>query len=310
MRKIVGIGETVLDIIFRDDQPFRAVPGGSVFNCMVSLGRCNLPSYFISEVGDDRVGRLIRNFMQENNLSTRYIDFFQDGHTPVAMAFLNEQQDAEYVFYKNFPEKRLDVDFPEIREDDIVVLSSYFAVNPVLRERVLELLKVAREQRALVYYDINFRKAHAHERLKLTAQFLENFEYASIVRCSDEDLETLFPGKTIDEIYRDHISFYCKHFIVTQGNGDVLLKSGTLNKTYKVEPLTPVSTIGAGDNFNAGMIYGLMKHDLLFRHLDRLDDRDWDQLIPLAIQFAREACLSQENYVSREFAGTQRAIGI
>lgn len=31
MRKVFGIGETILDIIFRNDQPQKAVPGGSVF---------------------------------------------------------------------------------------------------------------------------------------------------------------------------------------------------------------------------------------------------------------------------------------
>lgn len=34
MRKVIGIGETILDIIFRGDQPSAAVPGGSVFNGM------------------------------------------------------------------------------------------------------------------------------------------------------------------------------------------------------------------------------------------------------------------------------------
>ncbi|MCD7937105.1 MAG: carbohydrate kinase, partial [Tannerellaceae bacterium] len=32
MRKVIGIGETILDIIFSNNQPYKAVPGGSVFN--------------------------------------------------------------------------------------------------------------------------------------------------------------------------------------------------------------------------------------------------------------------------------------
>ena len=43
MRKVIGIGETILDIIFRGDQPTAAVPGGSVFNGIVSLGRAGIP---------------------------------------------------------------------------------------------------------------------------------------------------------------------------------------------------------------------------------------------------------------------------
>ena len=36
MRKVIGIGETVLDIIFKDNQPVSAVPGGSAFNAAIS----------------------------------------------------------------------------------------------------------------------------------------------------------------------------------------------------------------------------------------------------------------------------------
>ena len=43
MRKVIGIGETILDIIFKNDQPHTAVPGGSVFNGLVSLGRLGVP---------------------------------------------------------------------------------------------------------------------------------------------------------------------------------------------------------------------------------------------------------------------------
>ena len=32
MKRVIGIGETVLDILFKDDQPQKAVPGGSTFN--------------------------------------------------------------------------------------------------------------------------------------------------------------------------------------------------------------------------------------------------------------------------------------
>ena len=32
MRSVFGIGETILDIIFKEEQPYKAVPGGSVFN--------------------------------------------------------------------------------------------------------------------------------------------------------------------------------------------------------------------------------------------------------------------------------------
>ena len=57
MRKVIGIGETVLDIIFKDGKPIEAVPGGSAFNAMISLGRAGVNTPFISEAGNDRIGK-------------------------------------------------------------------------------------------------------------------------------------------------------------------------------------------------------------------------------------------------------------
>ena len=75
-RRIIGIGETVLDVIFRNDQPMAAVPGGSAFNAMVSLGRSvgmenpEIPILMITETGDDHIGDIIVKFMRDNNIST------------------------------------------------------------------------------------------------------------------------------------------------------------------------------------------------------------------------------------------------
>ena len=97
MRKVIGIGETILDIIFRGDQPSAAVPGGSVFNGIVSLGRMGINVGFISETGNDRVGNIILQFMRENHIPTDHVNVFPDGKSPVSLAFLNEQSDAEYL---------------------------------------------------------------------------------------------------------------------------------------------------------------------------------------------------------------------
>jgi sugar/nucleoside kinase (ribokinase family) len=51
MRKVYTIGETVLDIILKDNQPFATKAGGACLNSAVTLGRLGLPSYFIGEYG-------------------------------------------------------------------------------------------------------------------------------------------------------------------------------------------------------------------------------------------------------------------
>lgn len=302
MRKVIGIGETILDIIFKNGQPHKAVPGGSVFNGLVTLGRLGLPVTFISEIGNDQVGDIIRNFMKENNLSTDFIDCFPDGKSPVSLAFLDENNNADYIFYKDYPKQRLEVGYPRIDENDIFILSSYYALNPVIRERVLEFLQYAKERKAIIYYDINFRNSHAHEAIRLMPTVLENLEYADIIKGSDEDLFNLFGKMDADRVYKEKIRFYCKHFITTHGAGDVNLFSGDTNTKFPVPPIIPVSTIGAGDNFNAGILYGLLKYNVCHEDLKTTGNGVWAKVIACGIEFASEACKSYDNYISREFA--------
>ena len=125
MRKIYGIGETVLDIIFKDNKPQAAKAGGSVLNSVVSIGRIGLPVSFISEYGSDDVGNLIDNFLKNNVVNTSFVHRYQEGSTALALAFLNEKNDAHYTFYKDYPETRLDIDFPVIKNDDIIQCGSF-----------------------------------------------------------------------------------------------------------------------------------------------------------------------------------------
>ena len=306
MRKVIGIGETILDIIFRGAQPSAAVPGGSVFNGIVSLGRMGVNVGFISETGNDRVGNIILQFMRENNIPTDHVNVFPDGKSPVSLAFLNEQSDAEYIFYKNYPKQRLDVLFPKLEEDDIVMVGSYYALNPVLREKILELLDQAREKKAIIYYDPNFRSSHKNEAIKLAPTIIENLEYADIVRGSLEDFLYMYNIQDVDKIYKDKIKFYCPRFICTAGGEKVALRTNLVNKDYPVEPLQAVSTIGAGDNFNAGLIYGLLKYDVRYRDLNNLNEDIWDKIIQCGKDFAAEVCGSFSNSVSVEFAKKYR----
>ena len=305
MRKVIGIGETVFDIIFKDDQPIAAVPGGSTFNCLISLGRCGVRASFISETGNDRVGQHILRFLDENVVDNKSVSVYPDSKSPLSLAFLNERNDAEYIFYKDHPKDRLDFDFPEVNEDDIVVYGSYYAVNPVIRPQVLGFLEYAKSHGAILYYDVNFRASHKDEVVKLTSNILGNLELADIVRGSAEDFSVMFRKTDADAIYRSQISFYTKKFICTNGAEPVELRAdGGLKKQYPIlKSDEVVSTIGAGDNFNAGFIYGMMKYGITREQTEKgLTESQWDKVIGCALQFSANVCKSLNNYVDEEFA--------
>ena len=302
MRKVIGIGETILDIVFKNGQPNKAVPGGSVFNGLISLGRAGVDATLISEVGNDRVGDTILNFMKENGVKNDHVCVYPDSKSPVSLAFLNEKNDAEYIFYKDYPKLRLDVELPEINSDDIVMFGSFYAVSPLIRNKVKELLDKARSVGAIIYYDVNFRSTHKNDAIKLLPTILENFEYADIIRGSNEDFENMFGMTDANKIYKGKVAFYCPRFICTNGGESVCLRTSSLTKDYEVAPLQTVSTIGAGDNFNAGLVYGILKNRIRRADLDELTEKDWDKIIASGMAFSREVCVSLDNYISEEFA--------
>ena len=303
MRKIIGIGETILDIIFRNNQPSHAVPGGSTFNTLISLGRLGVPATFISEIGKDTVGDIIIDFMKKNGVCTENLDIFCEGKTPISLAFLDENNNADYIFYKDHPHDQLEFATPEINPGDIVLFGSFFALNPVVRPQVAGFLEYAKEHGAILYYDINFRASHQNEIMKITPNLIENLEMADFVRGSHEDFGILYKKPEADKVYNAEISFYCKKFICTQGAEPVEVRAENgFAKSYPSEKMKPVSTIGAGDNFNAGFVFGLIKDGITREDIDRgLSEAQWDSLLKSAQEFSTECCKDIYNYISKEF---------
>ncbi len=309
MRKVIGIGECVLDIIFRNNQPQAAVPGGSTFNSMVSLGRAGMPVYFISEIGNNQPGAIILDFMKENGVSTEYVNVLPVKQ-PISMAFLNEKNDAEYSFYRDAMDVHPDFKHPLIEPGDIVLFGSFFALNPAIRPQVKAFLEYAKVHGAILYYDVNFRPSHRKDLGNVLGNVDENYEYADVVRGSDQDFITLYGMDDPDKVYSEKILPRCQNFICTKSVEPIEVRSllataapeagNIFKKAYPVAPVETVSTIGAGDSFNAGFIYGLSK--LAPEPYLRLAETQWDNLIAIAQAFSANCCTSMYNYVTQDFA--------
>jgi fructokinase len=293
MRKIYGIGETVLDIIFKNGQPQAAKAGGSVLNSAVSMGRMDLPVSFISEYGADDVGDLIDDFLKNNGVDSSCVHRFRDGNTALAIAFLNEKNDARYTFYKNFPAKRLDIEFPLIQKDDIVQCGSFYAIWPEIREKC--------NNGALVLYDPNFREGHLAELDVLKPLIIENMKMATLVRGSDEDFKNIFGAGTPEDAW-NIVKQYCNSMVYTANVEGVYVRTASFSGKYSVKKITPVSTIGAGDNFNAGMLTAIYKNKISGESLSKIGEKEWNIIITSGVDFATHVCLSYENYISEEFA--------
>lgn len=285
MQRVIGIGETVLDILFREDQPQTAVPGGSTFNSIVSLGRAGVECAMVTEVGGDHVGDLICRYLQENGVSPEYVCRHEKVKSPISLAFLDEHNDAQYLFYKDHASLSLDGPLPVFGKDDAVLYGSFFAINPVIRPVVGKLLCGAREAGAWLYYDVNFRKNYIADLPELMPHIEENMRLADVVRGSTEDFEYLY-GLLDGEAIYERVRRYCPTLILTDGARPIRLYTPEGCESYPVEKIATVSTIGAGDNFNAGYIYAKLKG---------IDDR-----IAMAQKWSQDVCRQMGNNISDE----------
>jgi fructokinase len=301
MRKIYAIGETVLDIIFKNGQPQAAKAGGAMLNSTVSLGRIGLPVFLISEYAGDNVGNIIDNFLMENGVDTGFIDHFKEGKTKLALAFLNERNDANYTFYQDYPEKRLNIDFPVLRKDDIILCGSIYAITGEIRDKFTKLIGAAKENGAIVIYDPNFRPTHSSDLATLKPLIVENMQAAKLIRGSDEDFKNIFGANTPDEAW-NVVKKYCNCMVYTANSEGVYVRTVGYSGKFAVKAIKPVSTIGAGDNFNAGMMAAIYKNQISIDDLDRMGEEAWSKVVSMGVDFASNVCMSYENYISTDLA--------
>ncbi|MCF0202885.1 MAG: carbohydrate kinase [Bacteroidaceae bacterium] len=306
-RKVIGIGETVYDIIFKGDKPVSAVPGGSTFNAMISLGRCGVNATFLSETGDDHIGDLVCSYLTDNGVSAADVE--RRGKSPVSLAFLNERNDADYIFYKDHPNDKASMQMPEINEGDVLMFGSYYAINPVIRPKMKAMLEYARQHGAIIYYDLNYRSSHKDEVDTLLPNIEENMRYADIIRGSNEDFHIIYGTDDFDTISaKDCLKG--KIVIYTCGAEPTLLKTGGSTEgkegtriCHSIEPIETVSTIGAGDNYNAGVVFSLIRDNISRNNLsDGMSEEAWRRILSTAQRFSAECCKSIDNTVGWEFA--------
>ena len=297
-RKVIGVGEAILDILFRDGQPVAAVPGGSSFNSIISVGRAGVPCTFVGYTGADIVGQQTEDFLRSNGVGTDYFQLRQGEKSAISLAFLGENNDATYLFYKESPHVASSWTLPEIERGDVLLFGSYYAACTGMRPLIMQLQERAAQSGAIVYYDLNFRRNHSNELEALRPAIIQNFRQSTIVRGSTEDLDVIYASRDARDIYKMYISQYCPFFICTAGAEQITVCTPAGCYDFQAPPITDVvSTVGAGDSFNAGFACALIWEGFMLEDLPNLGRDAWQRLISTACRFAGETCRSTENYI-------------
>lgn len=301
MRKIYCIGETIYDIIFQNGKAVESCPGGPVLNTAVSLGRFGEKVYVVGDQANDEIGNIIADFLADNNVSTKYLTLYNEAKSRIALAFLYDTREPAYSFYKIRVNGDIRITFPEVKHDDIILFGSFTSIKAEVRNDLMRCLRQAKEAGALLIYDPNFRPSHLKERERALPLIKENIAIADIIKGSNEDFQLIFNSNSALDTYEIVKSYNGENLIFTANKYGVNLFTNDFHKIFDTPRITPISTVGAGDSFNAGLIYDIIKQNVFASDLKTLPLETWRKIIYCAISFASHVCLSYDNFVDHDF---------
>ncbi len=296
--RIYPVGETTYDILFRANNPVGANSGGSAFNSAISLGRCGLPVSLISTFGTDSIGEHALTFLLKNGVECNLVTQF-DGQSRIALAFFDTQNNAHYSFYP--ASKDVIPQYPKPQSGDIVLLGSSFALRDNGRTELLNFLAQAQKNNCITIYDPNAREPLTNKP-DILAKIIQNITRATLLKGSDQDFTNIFGLHDSKSVYSKISEVGKRVLIYTKGGAGAELLFGDLHLEIPARETEVISTIGAGDNFSAGIIFGICQKVTAKSNLESLTREEWADIMNYGALFASAVCSSSENYIPQELA--------
>lgn len=293
---VYTLGESLLDIIITSPNNVVVRPGGAMLNASISLGRSNIEVSLISELGDDDSSNLIINFLKENNVLTKAITNYPNNNSCVAIAFLDKDKKPSYTFYKKYPSRRKLNHENKFKPDDILLFGSLYSVDKNIRSEIKIITEDAQRNNATVIYDPNIRNAYHLNDKELMNSIIENMTYSNIIKGSDEDFSNIF-GVVDTQLQFEKIREINNSalIIITLGSKGVIADFQGRQVSLPAIKTEVLSTIGAGDSFNAGIINALVSCNS--GHLKTLNS-NLEVILIQGLSFSSQVCASMDNYIS------------
>lgn len=274
---VLVIGEALVDVVDSS-----AHPGGSPFNVAVGLARLDVPTVLAAQIGADPHGDLLHEHLHYSDVE---LDALAPtpARTSTAAVTIGADGAASYTFDLTWDPSEL----PDPARFEAVHVGSLGTLIQPGASLVAGLVVGADALGIPVSFDPNVRLTVEPDGAKWRQTFETIWPYASILKLSDEDAATLFPGEDPADLAR---RLAADHGIVaiTLGGDGAVIAGGRGIATVPPADVRVIDTIGAGDSFMAAMLAWCSTYD--WPSANELDSTELTDLAMYAASAAAITC--------------------
>jgi len=234
------------------------VAGGSCLNIAVGMARLGAPSGFAGGISTDLFGRIIADHALTSQVDLRYATRSEHQTT---LAFVRHAGgEPQYAFYDEatasrcWTYRRGTIPFDEI---EAIHVGSTTLTHDQGVAQALAMVQDAKGP-TTVSFDPNCRPNLVRHKARYVDQMDAFAAAADIVRMSDVDFEFLYGGSDHGERAKSLIAAGASLVVVTHGIKGAQAWHGEAGLVEVAAPTTNVvDTIGAGDSFQAALLFAL-----------------------------------------------------
>ncbi|MBS8265706.1 sugar kinase [Mesobacillus boroniphilus] len=264
--KVMTVGDAMITFNPSVQGPLRFVEsfnrkvGGAELNFAIGCARLGLGSKWISRLGKDEFGRVIYNFTRGEGVDVSEVKLVEGYPTSLNFKEINGDGSGKTFYYRYHspittmtPEKVKDEWFEEV---DLLHLTGVFmAIDPNNLKVVKKMIEIAKDKGIPVSFDPNIRlKLWTIEEARNA--YNEIFPYVDILLTGLDEIRLIIGKDSAEDLGKFADQYGIQDLVIKDGaNGSRLYREGNWVEAPGFS-VNPIDTVGAGDGFDAGYVYG------------------------------------------------------